>query len=228
VRLVIVGATTPAQLDESLAAFGAAGFTLLRGTRVEVGAHDGDVAFGLTGRAPSALREADGQGLRYVLVHSGPDDAEPEGTYSRAHHRVQPAELPELAKRLRSRTRMELTCLAFAFKNGIPVESGWVVDTRFLDNPYWVPELKPLDGRDPRVREYVLGQPAAGCLLDGLETTLVPLLPDYRRQGRTELTIAFGCTGGQHRSVALAEEMARRLGALPEVDAVFRARDLSQ
>jgi UPF0042 nucleotide-binding protein len=103
-----------------------------------------------------------------------------------------------------------------------------VVDTRFLDNPYWVPDLKPLDGRDPRVREYVLGQPAAGCLLDGLKATLVPLLPDYRRQGRMELTIAFGCTGGQHRSVALAEEMARRLSALPEVDAVFRARDLDQ
>jgi hypothetical protein len=226
VRLVIVGAPSPAQLDEALAAFGAAGFTVLRGTRVEGGAHEGDVAFGLAGAASSALREADERGLRYVLVHNGPDDGEPEGTYSRAHHRVRPDELPELATRLRSRTRMELTCLAFAFKNGIPVESGWVVDTRFLDNPYWVPELKPLDGRDPRVREYVLGQPAAGCLLDGLEATLGPLLPDYRRQGRMELTIAFGCTGGQHRSVALAEEMARRLGALPEVDAVFRARDL--
>ncbi|MBJ7597870.1 MAG: hypothetical protein DLM67_24620 [Candidatus Nephthysia bennettiae] len=225
-RLVIVGAPTPAQLDEALAAFGAAGFTVLQGTRVDVGAHEADVVFGLTGRASSALREADERGVRYVLVHNGPDDDDPEGTYSRAHHRVVTAEVPELAARLRSRTRMELTCLAFAFKNGIPVESGWVVDTRFLDNPYWVPELKPLDGRDPRVREYVLRQPGAGCLLDGLEATLVPLLPDYRRQGRMELTIAFGCTGGRHRSVALAQEMARRLSALPEVDALFRARDL--
>jgi hypothetical protein len=226
VRLVIVGAPTPAQLEEALAAFGAAGFVVLRGIRVEPGSNDGDVAFGLAGRASAALREADQQGLRYVLVHHGADDGDPEGTYGRAHHRVVTAELPELAARLRSRTRMELTCLAFAFKKGIPVESGWVVDTRFLDNPYWVPDLKPLDGRDPRVREYVLRQPGAGCLLDGLEATLVPLLPDYRRQGRMELTIAFGCTGGQHRSVALAQEMARRLSALPEVDALFRARDL--
>jgi len=69
--------------------------------------------------------------------------------------------------------------------------SGWVVDTRFLDNPYWVPELKPLDGRDPRVRDYVLGQPAARCLLDGLEATIAPLLVEYRRQGRMELTVAW-------------------------------------
>ena len=79
---------------------------------------------------------------------------------------------------------------------------------------------------DPRVREYVLGQPAAGCLLDGLEATIAPLLAEYSRQGRMELTMAFGCTGGRHRSVALAQEMARRLGALPEVDVAFRARDL--
>ena len=226
VKLVIVGASTEVQLDEALGAFGDAGFTVRRGTRVDATSLEGDVAFGLLGPSAPALQEADERGLRYVLVHIGPDDGEPEGTYSRAHHRVESPQLAELARRLRSRERMELTCLAFAFKNGIPVESGWVVDTRFLDNPYWVPELKPLDGRDPRVREYVLGQPAAGCLLDGLEATIAPLLAEYSRQGRMELTMAFGCTGGRHRSVALAQEMARRLGALPEVDVAFRARDL--
>ena len=121
---------------------------------------------------------------------------------------------------------MAVTCLAFAFKNGIPAESGWVIDTRFLDNPYWVPELKPLDGRDAPVREYVLRQPAAACLLDGLEATLAPLLAEYRSHGRSELTVALGCTGGRHRSVALAQELARRLAALPEVDVTFRAREL--
>jgi hypothetical protein len=224
--LVIVGGASEVQVDEALRAFGAAGFTVLRGAEVEVGAQEGDVAFGLLGRGALALRDADRRGLRYVLVHSGPDDGEPEGTYRRAHHRVEPAQLPELARRLRSRERMELTCLAFAFKNGIPFESGWVVDTRFLDNPYWVPELKPLDGRDPKVRDYVLRQAAACRLLEGLEATLVPLLAEYRRQGRMELTVAFGCTGGRHRSVVLAQEMARRLSALPDVEVAFRARDL--
>jgi hypothetical protein len=226
VTLVIIGGSTEAQLDEALDAFGAAGYTVLRGARVEAGAGEGDVAFGLAGLAAPGLRDADERGLHYVLVHNGGDDGEPEGTYSRAHHRVESAQLAELARRLRSRTRMEVTCLAFAFKNGIPAESGWVVDTRFLDNPYWVPELKPLDGRDPKVRDYVLGQTAAGCLLDGLEATLVPLLVEYRRHGRMELTVAFGCTGGRHRSVALAQEMARRLGVLPDVDVAFGARDL--
>jgi P-loop ATPase protein family len=224
--LIVVGGTGPKEVEEALTAFEAAGFTVRRGTGVEVDGAAGDLAFGLLGRAAGALREADEHGLRYVLVHIGPDDGEPEGTYSRAHHRVEAAQLPELARRLRSRERMEVTCLAFAFKNGIPRESGWVVDTRFLDNPYWVPELKPLDGRDGRVRQYVLRQPAAVSLLDGLEATLGLLLPEYRRQGRTELTVAFGCTGGRHRSVTLAQEMARRLGELPEIEVGFRARDL--
>jgi hypothetical protein len=226
VNLVIVGARTELQVDEALSAFGAAGFTVLKGSEVEADAQEGDVAFGLIGPSGTALRQADERGLRYVLVHSGDDDGEPAGSYSRAHHRVKSHQVPELARRLRSRARMEVTCLAFAFKSGIPDESGWVVDTRFLDNPYWIPELKPLDGRDPRVRDYVLGQPAARCLLDGLEATIAPLLVEYRRQGRMELTLAFGCTGGRHRSVALAQEMARRLGALPDVDVAFRARDL--
>lgn len=226
VKLVILGGPTDREVGEALDAFREAGFTVLQGSRVDIDTREGDVAFGLRGASAEALREADERGLRYVLVHNGPDDGEPEGSYSRAHHRVDSAQLAELARRLRSRERMELTCLAFAFKDGIPAESGWVVDTRFLDNPYWVPELKPLDGRDARVADYVVGQPAARCLLDGLESTLGPLLAEYRRQGRMELTVAFGCTGGRHRSVALAQEMARRLGALPDVDVFFRARDL--
>jgi RNase adaptor protein for sRNA GlmZ degradation len=181
---------------------------------------------GVASPSGAALRELDDRGIRYVLVHLGPDDGEPEGSHERAHHRVTGAELPGLARRLRSRERMQIICLAFAFKNGIPPESGWVVDARFLDNPYWVPELKPLDGREPAVREYVLGQPAASCLLDGLEATLAPLLAEYRSRGRSELTVAFGCTGGRHRSVVLAQELARRLSTLPEVDVEFRARDL--
>jgi hypothetical protein len=224
--LVVVGGASPEHVEQALKAFQAEGFAALGGG--EVGSWDGDrdAVFALPEESAPALRDADRRGLRYVLVHNGPDDGEPEGSYSRAHHRVGASELPELARRLRSRARMEVICLAFAFKNGLPPESGWVVDARFLDNPYWVLELKPLDGRDPQVSDYVLRQPAAACLLDGLEATLAPLFAEYRRRGRMELTVAFGCTGGRHRSVVLAQEMARRLRSLPELDVVFRARDL--
>ena len=220
--LVLVDGPTPERVEAALRAFEAEGWTR---ARTAVGWQEADVV----AAAPDAagLREVDARGLRYVLVHHGPDDGEPEGTYVRAHHRVELSELRELARRLRSRGRLLVTCLAFGFKAGIPAECAWVVDTRCLDNPYWVPELKPLDGRDPRVRDYVRRQPAAGRLLDGLEKALVPLLPEYRRRGRTELTVGFGCTGGRHRSVVLADAMVARLRAAdPEVDVECRAREL--
>jgi hypothetical protein len=172
------------------------------------------------------LREADRQGTRYTLVHVGPDDGEPDGTFARAHHRVQAGELPELARKLRARERMVVTCLAFAFKNGLPRGADWVVDGRFLDNPYWVDELRHLDGQDQRVRDYVLGQPPAMEALDNLERTLRPLVPRYRERGRMELTVAFGCTGGRHRSVVLATEMAKRLSTLEDIDVELVSRDL--
>lgn len=219
--LVIVGGADAERVEVALAAFEAEGWTR---------AHEVDHwerADGVLGvRDPAVLREADARGIRYVLVHQGPDDGVPEGTYARAHHRVERAELSELARRLRSRDLLLVTCMAFAFKNGIPAESAWVVDTRFLDNPYWVPELRPLDGRDARVREYVLAQAEAGALLDGLEATLVPLLAAYARRGRAELTVAFGCTGGRHRSVVLAADLARRLRAVDGVEVACRFREL--
>src|SRR5215472_10706543 len=219
--LVIVGGADAARVAAAVAAFEAEGWALAREVAVW------DVADGvLATRDPDVLRDADALGIRYVLVHHGPDDGVPEGTYARAHHRVEGAELSELARRLRSRERLLVTCLAFAFKNGIPGDSAWVVDTRFLDNPYWVPELRSLDGRDPRVRDYVLGQPAAGAMLDGLEATLVPLLPAYAERSRMELTIALGCTGGRHRSVALAAELARRLGRVEGIEVACRYREL--
>jgi rhodanese/phosphatase family RapZ-like protein len=221
VALVIVGGIDEARVEDALAVFEAEGWT-----RVRSGAPAGGVDSVLAAHDPGVLREADARGVRYVLVHHGPDDGVPDGTYARAHHRVERAELPGLARRLRSRERLLVTCLAFAFKNGIPAESAWVVDTRFLDNPYWVPELRPLDGRDAPVRDHVLGQPAAGALLDGLEATVVPILPAYAERGRMELTVAFGCTGGRHRSVALAAEFARRLDRVEGIDVECRLRDL--
>jgi P-loop ATPase protein family len=223
VALVIVGGADEARVEDALAAFEAEGWARARSVA------GGDGADGVLGtRDAAVLREADRRGIRYVLVHHGPDDGVFEGTYARAHHRVEQAELPELARRLRSRERLLVTCLAFAFKDGLPAAGSWVVDTRFLDNPYWVPELRPLDGRDSPVRDHVLGQPAAGAMLDGLEATLVPILPAYAERGQMELTIAFGCTGGRHRSVALAAEFARRLGRVEGIDVACRFRELER
>ena len=179
----------------------------------------------LAGDATAALKAADADGPKYELVHVGPDDGAPEGSYARAHHRVTPGELPELARRLRSRERMLIRCLAFGYKHGLPPGADWVVDARFLDNPYWVEELRPQTGLDPAVRRHVLAQPAAGELLDNLQRTIGGLIPAYRAQGRQELTIAFGCTGGRHRSVVLAAELARRL-ASGETDVETEYREL--
>jgi len=172
--------------------------------------------------APEQLRAADAQGVRYVLVHVGGDDQQPGGSYERAHHRVALEAVPSLAARLRPRERPLVTCLAFAYQNGLPDDATWLVDVRFLDNPYWVPELRHLTGTHPRVAGFVLGQPAARELLDRLESSLRWVLPLYQRD---HLTVAFGCTGGRHRSVVLAAEMARRLGEVDGLDVEFVARD---
>jgi len=177
----------------------------------------------LTDRAAAELIAADAAGVRYTLVHVGPDDGEAEGSYARAHHRVSEGEVAALAEKLRPRERPLVTCLAFAYKNGLPEDATWLVDVRFLDNPYWVPGLRPLTGRDRAVTEFVLSQPAADQLLDRLEATLRWAIPLYQRD---ELTIAFGCTGGRHRSVVVAEEMSRRLSRLDGIEVEFTARDL--
>jgi RNase adapter protein RapZ len=108
---------------------------------------------------------------------------------------------------------MHITLLSFGYKNGLPLDADLVFDCRFLPNPHWVDDLRPLSGLDGPVRDYVLRQPAAGEFLQNLETMLGQLLPAYVQEGKSYLTIALGCTGGRHRSVAVAEEIARRLGA---------------
>ena len=219
--LVLIGGASERHLAQALEVFVAAGW---RPATEPVPGTEADTVVAV--RDAAGLRAVDALGLRYVVVHHGPDDGVPEGTYARAHHRVGASELADLARRLRSRDRLRVVCLAFGFKHGLPAAADWVVDARCLDNPYWEAELRPLDGRDPRVRDHVLRQPAARHLLEGLEATLRPLLAEYRRQGRTELTVAFGCTGGRHRSVVLAQEMARRLAADGEVEVELRAREL--
>jgi UPF0042 nucleotide-binding protein len=119
------------------------------------------------------------------------------------------------------------TVMSFGFKYGLPLDADLVVDARFLPNPHWVPELAPLTGKDPQVSGYVLGQADAGEFLDRYTDVLRLLIPGYRREGKRYLTLAVGCTGGKHRSVAIAEEFARRLRD-EGIDAAARHRDLGR
>jgi UPF0042 nucleotide-binding protein len=119
------------------------------------------------------------------------------------------------------------TVMSFGFKYGIPVDADMVVDMRFLPNPYWVPELRPKTGLDPEVSAYVLDQPAAVDFIGRLEALLEAVYPGFLREGKNYLTLAIGCTGGKHRSVAMAEEIAtgmRRRG----VEAGVVHRDLGR
>ena len=107
---------------------------------------------------------------------------------------------------------MQVTVVSFGYKHGLPLDLDNVIDCRFLPNPHWVDELRPLTGLDEPVRDYVLGQPETKEFLDKLEELFGLLLPLYVREGKSYLSIGVGCTGGHHRSVVLAEELARRIG----------------
>jgi UPF0042 nucleotide-binding protein len=109
--------------------------------------------------------------------------------------------------------RLGVTVVSFGFRFGIPTHADMVLDVRFLPNPYFIPELKPYPGTDPRVSGFVLGQPDAKAFLERMVDLFAFLLPRYRAEGKSYLTIAIGCTGGKHRSVALAASFAERLEA---------------
>jgi UPF0042 nucleotide-binding protein len=111
--------------------------------------------------------------------------------------------------------RLVLRVVSFGFKFGLPIDADVVFDARFLPNPYFVEQLRDLPGTDPAVAAYVTGSEEARWFLDTIADMLVRLLPQYIRDGRTYLTIAVGCTGGRHRSVALADALAARLPVQP-------------
>ncbi|MEH3078398.1 RNase adapter RapZ [Quadrisphaera setariae] len=113
-------------------------------------------------------------------------------------------------------TRLRLTLLSFGFKYGLPTDADHVVDVRFLPNPHWIPELRPLTGRDAPVAGFVLGQDGAEEFLDRYAAALQPVIAGYQREHRRYATVAIGCTGGKHRSVAMTEALAARLQALAD------------
>jgi len=110
---------------------------------------------------------------------------------------------------------MRTTILSFGYKHGMPRDVDVVFDCRFLPNPHWIDELRDLTGLDQPVREFVLqGSAESERFLDEVVDMLTWQLPAFQREGKSYLTVAFGCTGGRHRSVAIAEEVARRLGGI--------------
>ncbi len=104
-----------------------------------------------------------------------------------------------------------VSCVSFGFRHGVPEEADLVFDVRFLPNPHFVPEFRPFSGRHPRVAKYIRSFPQTQEFIARISDLLVYLLPHYIREGKSYLTIGFGCTGGQHRSVMIAEEVAKRL-----------------
>jgi RNase adapter protein RapZ len=123
---------------------------------------------------------------------------------------------------------IRVTVLSFGYKYGLPSDADHVADCRFLPNPFWIPELKALTGRDAAVSEYVLGLPGAREFIDGYVEALRPVLDGYGRENKRHATIALGCTGGKHRSVAMAEELTARLSGLPGLAVSVKHRDLGR
>ncbi len=123
--------------------------------------------------------------------------------------------------------RIRVTVLSFGFKYGLPPDADFVLDARFLPNPFWEPELRDLTGKDESVSRYVLNQRGAGTFVETYARLITATAPGFEREGKRYLTVAVGCTGGKHRSVAIAEELSRRLRDL-RVVAGAQHRDLGR
>lgn len=121
-----------------------------------------------------------------------------------------------------------VTFLSFGFKFGVPTEADMVLDARFLPNPHWLPELRPLTGLDHEVRDFVVARPESHGFIERVVSLLQYLVPFYLAERKTQLVVAIGCTGGRHRSVALAEALAASLSKDPHVQTGVRHRDVER
>lgn len=145
-------------------------------------------------------------------------------TVHELRHRVLDMFRPRVGDSQRMLTRF----LSFGFKYGAPGDVDMMFDVRFLDNPYFVPELRPLSGLDVAVSDYVRATPGAGEFTAHAQRLLEFLLPEYEKEGKSYLTVGFGCTGGRHRSVALAEWMAARLRDSAGLQVNVKHRDVAR
>jgi len=123
---------------------------------------------------------------------------------------------------------VKITLESFGFKYGTPSDADMVADARFIPNPFWQPELRASNGLDPAVSGYVLAQEGAAEFLDAFVALLTPVLAGYARENKRHATIAIGCTGGKHRSVAVIEQLAERLRLTPHVAVTVKHRDLGR
>jgi UPF0042 nucleotide-binding protein len=121
------------------------------------------------------------------------------------------AHINELFQKKERGRNILVSCVSFGFRHGVPDDADLVFDVRFLPNPHFIPEFRPLTGRDPKVAKYIRSFPQTPEFIQRISDLLIYLLPHYIHEGKSYLTIAFGCTGGQHRSVMIAEEVAKRL-----------------
>ena len=120
-----------------------------------------------------------------------------------------------------------LSIMSFGYKHGMPDEADWVLDVRFLPNPYYVPTLKSLTGKNKKVRDYVLANPEARKFASRVTGLILDLIPYYIKEGKYHLTVAFGCTGGRHRSVVIADTVAERLEEIGRI-ATVKHRDAGE
>src|SRR5215475_13193978 len=121
------------------------------------------------------------------------------------------AHINELFQKKEKGSNILVSCVSFGFRHGVPDDADLVFDVRFLPNPHFVPEFRPLTGRHPKVAKYIRSFPQTAEFIQRISDLLIYLLPHYIREGKSYLTIAFGCTGGQHRSVMIADEIRQNL-----------------
>jgi len=125
-------------------------------------------------------------------------------------------------------SKLQLTVMSFGFKYGLPSDADMVADARFIPNPFWIERLRPFTGENPEVSEYVLAQNGVEDFVAGYVAALKPVLRGYLNENKRYATIAIGCTGGKHRSVALVNEISARLGSLADVTVSVKHRDLGR
>jgi UPF0042 nucleotide-binding protein len=135
--------------------------------------------------------------------------------------------LRELFSQQGSESTLQINVVTFGYKHGLPLDVDLVFDCRFLPNPHWIEDLRPLTGLDAPVRDYVLAQPGSREFLDELDRLFALLVPGYEREGKSYLSVALGCTGGRHRAVAIGEQLGQRFRRLGHRTAVHH-RDVGR
>ena len=215
-RLALVSGRNYGAVLDSVASLRAAGH---RVTVLFLDAHDSELVrrYDATRRKHPLAADADGL-VESIQPRAVAPRRDPRRRRSR-HRHVGPERPPAQGTLVaafdddRGTSRLQVAVESFGFKHGLPLDADIVMDVRFLPNPHWEEDLRPLTGHDPAVIEFVLGRPETQAFIDRLDDLLRTILPAYESEGRSYLTVAIGCTGGRHRSVVIAEELASRLHA---------------